>query len=277
MRSQSASEPTLAGPSEFYDAYLLDLDGTIYLGDEVLPGAKELLQRLTAEGKKRIFLSNNPTKDPLMYLQKLTRLGIEAELSEILNTVVSTTDWLVSNRSGKKVFAISDEPLKKALQAADIELTEDPAEIDIVIASYDHSFDYRKLQIAFDALWQHGNAELITTNPDRYCPLPGGRGEPDAAGTLAAIEATTGVKCQYNMGKPDQIMIDVAMGRLGPNVKSVIMIGDRLSTDVRMAINAGIDSALVLTGDSKLGEVENLLPQLRPTYTLESIYSLIPK
>lgn len=258
-----------------YDAYLFDLDGTIYLGDTLLPGAKELLDSLRERGKTRIFLSNNPNKSPSMYLQKLTKLGIECDEHEIVNTIVSTVGWLQKNRPLARVFPISDQPLKEALKAAGIQITEDPAQIDVVIASYDHGFDYRKLQIAFDALWEFGNAELITTNPDRYCPFPGGKGEPDAAAVVAALEATTGVSCSFNMGKPDQIMIDVALSRMGPGNHKALMVGDRLATDIQMAINAGIDSALVLTGDSQLSDLEQLEESLKPTYVLQGLSSLM--
>jgi HAD superfamily hydrolase (TIGR01450 family) len=264
-------------PTEFYDAYLFDLDGTIYLGSELLPGAKHLIETLRARGSKTVFLSNNPTRDPEMYIKKLSGLGIPVTAGEIINTVVSTVLWLKQNHPSAVVFPIAEEPLIRALSEAGIRMSDKPEEIDIVIASYDRSFDYSKLQIAFDAIWQHGRAQLITTNPDRYCPFPGGRGEPDAAGIVAAIEATTGITCSANMGKPDRIMIETVMRELGTDVKTVMMVGDRLETDVRMAINAGIGSTLVLTGDSQMSDVENTEGAYRPDFVLNRIDLLIPK
>jgi HAD superfamily hydrolase (TIGR01450 family) len=265
-----------ARPTDFYDSYLFDLDGTIYLGEELLPGARELLDSLRSRGSQRVFLSNNPTKSPQMYVDKLRRLGIEVELDEILNTIISTVGWIQNNRPGSKVFPISDPPLIAALEEAGIEISDNPAEIDIVIASYDHDFNYKKLQIAFDTLWKHGRAELITTNPDRYCPFPNGNGEPDAAGIVAAIEATTGVKCSFNMGKPDQIMIDVAMRRLAASPAKTIMVGDRPTTDIKMAVNAGIHSALVLTGESEGLLYDPVQTGINPTYVLSRIDELLP-
>lgn len=267
----------LSRPEFYYDAYLFDLDGTIYLGEELLPGAKELLDDLRTRGIQRVFLSNNPTKSPQMYLEKLGRLGIEAEPEEIVNTIISTVGWIKQHRPGSKVFPISDPPLIAALEAAGIQITDRPEEIDLVIASYDHGFSYAKLQIAFDALWKFGRAELITTNPDRFCPFPNGEGEPDAAGIVAAIEATTSVKCSYNMGKPDQIMIDVALSRIAGAKERAIMVGDRPSTDIKMANNAGIDSALVLTGESENLEFDAEKAGAAPTYVLSSIDLLIPE
>ncbi len=267
----------MTSPSRFYSAYLFDLDGTIYLGDELLPGARELLAALRDRGARTVFLSNNPTKDPAMYLEKLRRLGIEVELGDIVNTVVSTIGWLTRYHPGATVFPIAEEPLVRALHEAGIRVSEDPAEIDIVIASYDRSFDYRKLQIAFDAIWQHKRAMLVTTNPDRYCPFPGGRGEPDAAAVVAAIEASTGTRCTVNLGKPDRIMIDTVLAALGIPLDDAIMVGDRLGTDIRMAVNAGMSSALVLTGDSTLADVEACDPAERPTFVLDRIDLLLPE
>lgn len=164
-----------AYPDAFFDAYVFDLDGTIYLGDELLPGAARLISELRRRGIPVRFLSNNPTKDPQQYATKLAALGVATELADIANTVVTTTNWLLDHHPDAVVFPIAEEPLKRALAAAGIAMSEDPTQIDIVIASYDRAFDYRKLQIAFDAIWFHRRAFLIETNPDRYCPFPGGR------------------------------------------------------------------------------------------------------
>jgi ribonucleotide monophosphatase NagD (HAD superfamily) len=167
-----------------------------------LPGAKRLIEELRELGKKVAFLSNNPTKDPRMYADKLTRLGVPTPEGEVVNTVVTMTRWLLQNHPDATVFPISEEPLRRSLREAGIRMSDRSDEIDIVIASYDRAFDYRKLQIAFDAIWFHKRARLVTTNPDPYCPLPGGRGEPDAAAVVGAIEACTGARCEVNVGKP---------------------------------------------------------------------------
>ena len=267
----------LVAPDVFFDAYLFDLDGTIYLGNELLPGARELIENLRGRGAKTVFLSNNPTRDPEMYVRKLTGLGIAVRREEIINTVVTTVLWLKQHHPDATVFPIAEPPLIKALLAAGIRLSENPSEIDLVIASYDRGFTYRKLQIAFDALWQRDHVQLITTNPDRYCPFPGGKGEPDAAAIVAAIEASTGVSCVANMGKPDRIMIDTVVAHLGVEPESTVMVGDRLETDIRMAVNAGMRSALVLTGDSQLADVEKTAPQFRPTFVIRGVEDLLPR
>lgn len=266
----------LRRPDRIYEGYVFDLDGTIYLGDELLPGARRLIAHLRELGKRVVFLSNNPTKDPAMHAEKLTRLGLPTSENEIVNTVVTMTGWLLRNHPEATVFPISEEPLIRALKEAGIRISEDPEEIDIVIASYDRTFDYRKLQIAFDALWFHGRARLVTTNPDRYCPFPGGRGEPDAAAIVGAIEGCTGTKCELNAGKPDPIMLETVLHVLGLDSAECVMSGDRLYTDIRMALEAGMPSAAVLTGETTAEALAAEGTENQPDYALRRIDQLIP-
>ncbi len=263
-------------PEKLYDGYVFDLDGTIYLGDELLPGARRLILKLRELDRRVVFLSNNPTKDPRMYAEKLTRLGLETPAEEIINTVVTMTQWLLQNHPDATVFPIAEEPLKNALREAGIKMSEDPEDIDIVIASYDRGFDYRKLQIAFDAIWFHKRAMLVTTNPDRYCPFPGGRGEPDAAAIVGAIEGCTGVKCEVNVGKPDPIMLKTIMDLVGLEARDCVMTGDRLYTEIRMALDARMPSAVVLTGETKAEDLDKESRENLPDYVLERIDHLIP-
>ena len=200
------TDDVVALPDREFDVYAFDLDGTIYLGDGLLPGAKELVETLRDRGHTVRFLSNNPTKDPREYAEKLDGLGLPTPVEEIVNTTVTTTHWLLEHTPDAVVYPISEEPLKRAFREAGIAMSEDPAEIDVVVASYDRTFEYRKLQIAFDAIWFHRRARLIATNPDRFCPFPGGRGEPDCAAIVAAIEACTGATCEANLGKPNPAM-----------------------------------------------------------------------
>ncbi|MGN6674156.1 MAG: HAD-IIA family hydrolase [Thermomicrobiales bacterium] len=266
----------IRAPGALFDGYIFDLDGTVYLGDALLPGARRLLARLRALGRRTVFLSNNPTKDPEEYAAKLTALGVPAAPADIINTVVTMTGWLVRHYPEAAVFPIAEAPLQRALRAAGIRLSENPAEIDFVIASYDRTFDYRKLQIAFDALWYYKRARLIATNPDRYCPFPGGRGEPDAAAIIAALEACAGVTCELVTGKPSPLMLDAALRALDLPATRCVMVGDRLATDIRMARAAGMPSALVLTGDTTVADLRAAPSSDRPDYVLTRIDQLLP-
>ncbi len=263
-------------PERLYSAYVFDMDGTIYLGDDVLPGVHEGLRVLRERDIPVRFLSNNPTKDPELYAAKLSRLGLPTPVDDIANTVVTTVRWLLAHHPHAVVFPIAEQPLIRAMTKAGIRLSDDPEQIDIVVASYDRTFDYRKLQIAFDALWFYKRAFLVQTNPDRYCPFPGGRGEPDCAAITAAIEACTGVQCSINLGKPGAIMIDEAIAGLDVDPRDVLMVGDRLGTDIAMGRAAGMASALVLTGDSTREDVADATPEQWPDFVVETFDQLIP-
>jgi HAD superfamily hydrolase (TIGR01450 family) len=277
QRREAGSSGAPGSPDRLYEGYIFDLDGTIYLGDELLPGVKRLIPKLRELGKRVIFVSNNATKDPQMYAKKLGQLGLETPESEIVNTVITMTEWLLRNHPDATVFPISEEPLKNSLSAAGIKMSEDPEEIDIVIASYDRGFEYRKLQIAFDAIWFYERAMLVTTNPDRYCPFPGGRGEPDAAAIVAAIEACTGTKCQVNVGKPAPIMLETIVDLIGLDAKECVICGDRLYTEIQMAKSAGMPSAVVLSGETTEQDLAGEPDENLPDYTLQRIDQLVPR
>jgi 4-nitrophenyl phosphatase len=266
----------LEGPERLYGGYVFDLDGTVYLGEELLPGAGRLLHRLRELGRRVVFVSNNPTRDPEMYAEKLRRLGIQASTAEILNTVVTMTRWLARHHPDATVFPIAEAPLRRALEEAGIRTSDRPEEIDLVVASYDRGFDYGKLQIAFDAIWYHRRARLVATNLDRFCPFPGGRGEPDAGAVVAAIEACTGAACEVNAGKPDPLMLEAAMELLELDAGDCVLVGDRLSTDIAMARAAGMASALVLTGETTPEMLAATPPGDRPTWVLDRIDRLLP-
>ena len=163
------AEPT-RWATRLYDAYVFDMDGTIYLGDHLLPGARRLIEELRERNIPVRFLTNNPTKDLHQYADKLTALGLPTPVEDIVGTVATTTSWLLEHKPGQVVFPIAEEPLIAAFKRAGIPMSDDPEKIDVVVASYDRTFDYRKLQIAFDAIWFHRRATLVGTNPDRFCP-----------------------------------------------------------------------------------------------------------
>ncbi|HNP88841.1 MAG TPA: HAD-IIA family hydrolase [Kouleothrix sp.] len=253
-----------------YDAYIFDQDGTIYLGEQPLPGAAETIAALRAAGKRTIFLSNNPTKTREQYAAKLTRLGIPTPIEDIVNSSFVLVQWLLREAPAARLFVVGEEPLKSDLRAAGFVLSEEPGTIDIVVASFDRTFDYRKLQIAFDAI--RAGARLVATNPDRYCPVPGG-GEPDCAAMIAAIEACTGVRCDPIVGKPSPIMVATITTMLGLPPERCIMVGDRLETDITMGIDAGMATCLVLTGDADRARLA--ASGLAPTLVLERLDGLL--
>lgn len=251
-------------------AYLFDLDGTIYLGDTLLPGAAETIAALRAAGRRTIFLSNNPTKTRAQYTAKLDHLGIPTPIDDIVNSSSVMVQWLLREAPGARLFVVGETPLQDELRAAGFTLTERAGEIDFVVASFDRTFTYHKLQVAFDAV--RAGARLVATNPDKFCPVPGG-GEPDCAAIIAAIEACTGAKCDPVVGKPSPIMVQTIGALLGLPPAACMMVGDRLETDMAMGIAAGMATGLVLTGDANR---ERLAASgLQPTYVWERIDELL--
>ncbi len=267
-------------PQKWYDAYILDLDGTVYLGDSLLPGALKVTEALKEREIPRIFLSNNPTRDREMYVQKLTRLGISVRPEEVITTVFTTTQWILQNAPDATVYPISEEPLIRSLTDAGITISEDPRKIDIVIASYDRDLHWRKLQIAFEAIWYYKRAYLIATNPDLFCPFPEGRGEVDAGAIIAALEATTGTRLKVNCGKPSPVMLETIATAIGVDVARCLVVGDRLYTEIRMGADAGAETALVLTGETSREMLATFSHEPasppEPTFVLEHIEEILP-
>jgi len=258
-------------PLHFYDGYIFDLDGTVYLGDALLPTAEKTITTLRRLGRRTVFLSNNPTHTRETYAAKLTRLGLPTQVEDIINSSRVMVDFLHRRLPHGRLFVVGEEPLCAELSAAGFELTEDPHRVDAVIASFDRTFVYRKLQIAFDAI--RAGAHFYATNADRFCPVPGG-GEPDAASIIAAIEACTNTQVEAVVGKPSPYMIEAVLNLLHLPAKRCIMTGDRLETDVAMGLNAGMAAALALTGATS--EAALAASPVRPTYVLHQLSDLLP-
>jgi NagD protein len=248
------------------------------LGDTLLPTAGETITALRARGCRTIFISNNPTHTRQDYAAKLTRLGIPTQVDDILTSSLVMVDFLMRRTPGARLFVAGERPLCDELTAAGFPLVEDPHQVEVVIASFDRTFEYRKLQIAFDSI--RLGAHFFATNPDRYCPVPsrepGGipGGEPDCAAIIAAIEACTNTKVEAIVGKPSQHMIEAALHLLELPACECMMIGDRLETDVAMGLNAGMSAALALTGATP--ESAMATSSIQPTYVLHRLSDILP-
>jgi NagD protein len=259
-------------PSRLFDAYIFDLDGTVYLGDALLPSSGETIAALRHHGCRTAFLSNNPTASGADYAARLTRLGLPTAPEDVINSSQVMVDFLRRRMAGARLFVIGEAPLRRELKEAGFRLTDDASQVDAVIASFDRTFAYWKLQGAFDAIRR--GARFFATNGDRFCPVPGG-GQPDALAIIAAIEACTGVTVEAIAGKPSLHMVEAVLGRLDTPPDQCLMTGDRLETDVQMALNGGMAAALVLTGATS--EAELAASAIRPTYVLRQLSDLLPE
>jgi NagD protein len=251
------------------EGYLLDLDGTVYRGERLIPGADRAIAELKARGRRIVFLSNKPLHSRRDYAEKLTRLGIPTREEDVINSSYVLARYLARRAPGAKVFAIGEEPLLAELRRASLILTENPEEIEYVIAAFDRTFTYRKLNIAFQALRR--GAHFLATNPDRTCPVEDGE-IPDAAGVIAALEATTGREVEVVVGKPSRYMVEAALEVLSLPANRCAMVGDRLETDVVMAKENGLVAILTLSGVSSRGDFT--AARIQPDYVIESVAEL---
>ena len=267
-------------PDRLFDAYLFDLDGTVTLGDALLPTAGETITRLRGLGRPALFLSNNPTRTAAEYAARLSRLGLPTPAEDVINSSLVMVDFLRREMPGARLLVVGEASLCAELTAAGFELTDEAAgvgaksvdakSVGAVIASFDRDFTYRKLQAAFDAI--RGGARFFATNGDRFCPTPDG-GQPDAAAVIAAIEACTNTRVEAVVGKPSPIMAATALARLGLSPERCLMVGDRLETDVLFGLNAGMAAALTLTGATSAAEAA--ASDIRPTYVLRRLSELL--
>jgi phosphoglycolate/pyridoxal phosphate phosphatase family enzyme len=252
-----------------YRGWLFDLDGTVYLGDALIPGAAAAIRALRADGRRLAFLSNKPIQTRDDYAAKLTRLGIPAAPDEVINSSLVLARHLQGLDPGAPVFVIGEPPMIAEMRAHGFEVRDD-ARVRWVAIAFDRTFSYAKLDTALQAVRQ--GARLIATNPDRTCPVEGGE-IPDCAGMIAAVEAVTGQTVEAIVGKPSPIILEVALRALGVAAAEAVMVGDRLETDIAMGKRLGLHTILVLSGVTRPDDPR--IAALAPDHVLRSIEELI--
>lgn len=236
--------------------WLVDLDGTVYRGEALIPGADAAIAGLRRAGRRVAFLSNKPLFTRADYAAKLTRLGIPTTPDDVINSSLVLARHLARLDAAAPVFVIGEPPLQAELRAHGLEVRADHRVRWVVIA-FDRTFDYAKLDTALQAV--RGGARLIATNPDRTCPTADGE-IPDCAGMIAAVEAVTDRTVEVIVGKPSPIILELALERLGVAAADGVIVGDRLETDIAMGKRGGLATVLVLTGvtparDPRIAEV----------------------
>jgi HAD superfamily hydrolase (TIGR01450 family) len=260
-------------PRRRFDGYAFDLDGTVYLGDELLPGARETIEDIREHGGRVVFATNKPLESAADYARKLTRLGIPAAAEDIVTALDSLLIYLGERHPRARVLAVAEPLVEATLEEAGWTVVRDPAEADLVVVSFDRGFDYAKLEAAYRAVLHHG-AAIIATNPDPFCPTPEG-GLPDCAAMLAAIEACTGARAEAVLGKPSAVMGRALLERLGTAPGDAALVGDRLATDVAMGQLVEMAGVLVLSGATAADALA--ASEVRPDYVVEGIHRLLPE
>ena len=238
-------------------AVLLDMDGVVYVGESPLPGVQDFLDYLEATGRKWLCVTNNSTKTPELFVEKLARMNVRATKENVLGSAQATAQWLaqeipLNNGSRGKVLMLGETGLRTALLENQFELVDDPFEAELAVCGINFTLTYQML--ADVTLAVRNGARFIGTNPDTS--FPSERGQiPGTGAVIALVEASARVNPTI-IGKPNRGMYDLALARLGVAAEQTLMIGDRYETDIVGAIPIGLTTAAVLTGINSREEFE---------------------
>lgn len=256
-------------PSKLRDLrfFLLDMDGTVYLGPNPIPGAAGFIQLLRDSGRQFLFLTNNPTSDAARYADKLRGMGIEAAPEEVLTAGAATADYLARHTPHRRVFVLGTPCFEDELRRAGIMPVEDDPEA--VVLSFDTTLTYAKLKRA--CLLLRKGLPYIATNPDRVCPTEYGY-IPDCGAMAALIAEATEGRTPLFIGKPAPEFARMAMERLGADPALTAMVGDRIYTDMEMARRAAMASILVLSGETTQDALDHA--EWRPDFVFPSVREL---
>jgi phosphoglycolate/pyridoxal phosphate phosphatase family enzyme len=243
--------------------FLFDMDGTIYLGNELLPGVADFFKKLKAAGKDYYFVTNNSSKGHIHYAKKLIRMGISAEPRDVVISSDALNYYLQKIRPHAKLYILGTEELKETIRNAGFTIVEDEQTTpDFVIVGFDMSLEYKTL--AHSCRLIDKGVPFIATHGDVRCPIEAGEFIPDCGAMLALIKSATGKEPVNIMGKPNHYIIDLVREKANYEKYEIAMVGDRLSTDIAFGLNNNILSVLVLTGEATIDDVErtNIIPDI---------------
>lgn len=232
---------------------IVDLDGTVYRGGELIDGAVEGIDAIRAAGSDVLFFSNNPLKDGAAYLDQLASLGLEVDGMQACSSGDVTTEYLAANHAADDVLLIGDTGLRDQFRGAGLALTNDPDECDVLVASWTDSFGYDDMHAALDAV--DGGTPFLGSDPDRTVPTSGGALMPGSGAIVGAIAAVVGRDPDAILGKPSETALSAALDRLGAEPGECLVVGDRLDTDLAMGASTEMTTVLVLSGVTDRGAV----------------------
>lgn len=246
--------------------FLLDMDGTVNLGFDPIDGAKEFLDTLIEQGKKYIFLTNNSSRNAFDYVKKMRALGFFCEKENVFTSGMAAGMFLRDSKKGAKVYVCGTHSLVEEVKSYGVNVVSIEDEADTVLLGYDTELDYKKLTRVCTLL--DGGADYYATNVDMVCPIEGGRYLPDCGSFADMIENAVKRRPVF-LGKPDRTMIDIIAKETGTPYEKIAMVGDRIYTDVKTGVNAGVTSVLVLSGETTLEDCEK--SDVNPDYVLGSV------
>jgi HAD superfamily hydrolase (TIGR01450 family) len=251
-------------------AFLLDMDGTLYLDERLLPGARELIALLDRRGLPYLFVTNNSSRRAADYRLRLARLGIEVGEERILTSGDATIDYLMRHTSHRSAYVVGTEGLESDFRAAGFTL--DSGDPDCVVVGFDTTLTYAKLEAACRLLF--AGKPYYATHPDRTCITQRGL-VPDIAAIIAACQAVTGRAPDRILGKPNPEMVEVALRRLGSTPEVTAIIGDQLDTDMTMAQRSGLVAVLVMSGETTPSSLDAWPAAHRPALVARTIADVL--
>ena len=228
--------------------YLFDMDGTLYLGDRLFDFTRELLDTLKATGRRYLFMTNNSSKSVEDYIKKLEKMGIPADKEDFITSSQATAWYLQKHHPGKTLYVCGTRSLQQELQQAGFTVTEDVEKTQCIVMGFDTELTFRKLHDVCYLLSTRRDIPYIATNPDYVCPTEFGS-VPDCGSVCDMVFNATG-KRPVVIGKPSPLMPELAMERTGFSKGETAVVGDRIYTDVKSGLNAGIAGILVMSGET---------------------------
>lgn len=246
--------------------FILDMDGTFYLGDRLLEGSLRFLEKVKATGRRYLFFTNNSSRTGEYYREKLAGMGCLVKEDEIVTSGDVTIKFLAKNYPGAGVYLVGTEMLEESFIREGINLTGNKP--DIVVFSFDTSLTYEKISLA--CTYIRNGSIFLATHPDLNCPTENGF-IPDCGSMCSMVEASTGVKPKY-LGKPYKETVDMITLITGRKQEEIAFVGDRLYTDIAIAVNSGITGILVLTGETSLKDAE--ASHIKPDLIFDSLGDL---
>ena len=230
------------------ELFLFDMDGTLYLGDRLYDFTRELLETIKKTGRKYLFMTNNSSKSVEDYVVKLRKMGIEATREDFMTSSQATAFYLHKHHEGQRLYVCGTKSLKRELTQEGFTVTEDIAQTDCIVMGFDTELTFQKLHDVSYLLLTRKDIPYIATNPDLVCPTEFGS-VPDCGSVCAAIKNATG-RLPVVIGKPTPLMPQLAMEKLGISKEKTCVVGDRIYTDVKSGLNAGVMGILVLSGET---------------------------
>ena len=227
--------------------FLLDMDGTFYLGDRLIEGSLEFIERVRATGRDFLFLTNNSSHNAAFYVEKLRRMGLEIDRNRVMTSGEATCEKLHQLYPGRRAFVLGNEFLLEEFREAGIPV--DMENPEIVVIGFDTTLDYAKLRAVCDFV--RAGLPYIATHPDFNCPTETGF-MPDIGAIMAFIEASTLRRPDLIVGKPHTGIVEAALRRTGRKVSELAMVGDRLYTDIETGLRSGMLSRLVMSGETTM-------------------------